>query len=466
MLSPIQSALRLVSGAGDIKITKDGNVLLHEMQIQHPTASLIARVATAQDDITGDGTTSVVVIISELLRQAELLITEGLHPRLVTEGFDLAREKCIEILDQCKVYVSPEMPEKDTLLAVAGTSLRTKVHPDLAALLTESTVDAVLAIRQPNEPLDLHRIEIMEMQHKTDMDTTLTAEERQNLVKSEREFIDKRVQCIIDLKRKVCDEAVGQGDTKPGFVLINQKGIDPISLDALAREGILGLRRAKRRNMERLALACGGYAVNSVNDLTPDCLGYAGLVYEYILGEEKFTFVEDCKDAQSVTLLIKGPNKHTITQIKDALKDGLRAIKNTLEDGCVVPGAGAFEIVAHRALKKYEETVKGRARLGVRAFADALLIIPKVLANNSGHDRQETIVRLLEEAALVEARKAPPKEMVGLDLATGEVIQPAQQGILDNYNVKKQMIGSAAVIATNLLLVDEIMRAGLSSLKG
>ncbi|VDN12084.1 unnamed protein product [Dibothriocephalus latus] len=510
-LGPKGTMKMLVSGAGDIKITKDGNVLLHEMQIQHPTASLIARVATAQDDITGDGTTSVVVLISELLRQAELLITEGLHPRLVTEGFDLAREKCLEVLDQCKVYISAEMSERDILLAVASTSLRTKVHPDLAALLTESTVDAVLAIRQPDEPLDLHRIEIMEMQHKTDMDTNLvrglvldhggrhpdmpkrvtnayilicnvsleyekteinsgffykTAEERESLVKSEREFIDKRVQCIIDLKRKVCDEAVGQGDTKPGFVLINQKGIDPISLDALAREGILGLRRAKRRNMERLALACGGYAVNSVNDLTPDCLGYAGLVYEYILGEEKFTFVEDCKDAQSVTLLIKGPNKHTISQIKDALKDGLRAIKNTIEDGCVVPGAGAFEIVAHRALKKYEETVKGRARLGVRAFADALLIIPKVLANNSGHDRQETIVRLIEEAALVEARKAPPKEMVGLDLATGEVIQPAQLGIFDNYNVKKQIVGSAAVIATNLLLVDEIMRAGLSSLKG
>lgn len=91
------------------------------------------------------------------------------------------------------------------------------------------------------------------------------------------------MQAIIELKRKVCDEAAGKGDSKPGFVVMNQKGIDPISLDALAREGILALRRAKRRNMERLALACGGYAVNSLNDLTPDCLGHAGLVYEYTL---------------------------------------------------------------------------------------------------------------------------------------------------------------------------------------
>lgn len=113
--------------------------------------------------------------------------------------------------------------------------------------------------------------------------------------------------------------------------------------------------------------------------------------------------------------------------------------------GCVVPGAGAFEIVAHRSLKKFEEGVKGRARLGVQAFADSLLIIPKVLATNSGHDPQETIVKLVEEAAQVEKRKGTAKHMVGIDLATGEVMEPAEAGILDNYNVKKQMIGSAYV---------------------
>lgn len=130
-------------------------------------------MATSQDDITGDGTTSVVILIAELLKQAELLISEGLHPRLVTEGFDLAREKCMEILNECRIEVASDMPEREILLAVAGTSLRTKLHPDLANHLVEPVVDAVLAIKQPDEGLDLHRIEIMEMQHKIDMDTTL-----------------------------------------------------------------------------------------------------------------------------------------------------------------------------------------------------------------------------------------------------------------------------------------------------
>merc|ERR1719282_1355639 len=199
-----------------------------------------------------------------------------------------------------------------------------------------------------------------------------SAEDREKLVVAERKFIEDRVQKIIELKRKVCTKENGKT-----FVVINQKGIDPFSLDALAKEGILGLRRAKRRNMERLALACGGQAMNSVDDLSPECLGEAGLVYEHVLGENKFTFVEECKNPTSVTILMKGPNKHTLNQIKDAVRDGLRAVKNALEDGSVVPGAGAFEVSAAHALLQHKGEVKGRAKLGVQAFADALLVIPK-----------------------------------------------------------------------------------------
>lgn len=494
-LGPKGTMKMLVSGAGDIKLTKDGNVLLHEMQIQHPTASLIARVATAQDDVTGDGTTSNVLIIGELLKQADLYIAEGLHPRLITEGFELARNKALEVLEEVKVK---REIDRDTLIQVARTSLRTKVHQELADLLTEHVVDAVLAIQRPKEVIDLHMVELMEMQHKTDMDSSLvrglvldhgarhpemkkrvenafiltcnvsleyektevnsgffykSAQEREKLVEAERAFIDERVRKIIAFKKQVCE-----GNNK-NFVVINQKGVDPFSLDMLAKEGIVALRRAKRRNMERLSLACGGMAVNSVDDLTPDVLGEAGLVYETVLGENKYTFIEDCKNPQSVTILIKGPNAHTITQIKDAIHDGLRAVKNAIEDGCVLPGAGAFEIAAYQELMKYKDQVKGRARLGVQAFAEALLIIVKVLAQNSGLDPQEAIVKLQQEYM----GTAPA---VGLDIKTGEAIVPLDVGILDNYRVKRQLLHSSTVIATNLLLVDEIMRAGMSSLKG
>lgn len=205
-----------------------------------------------------------------------------------------------------------------------------------------------------------------------------TAEEREMMVKAEREFIDRRVRKIIELKKKVCD------GTDKTFIVINQKGIDPQSLDMLAEEGIVGLRRAKRRNMERLTLACGGEQMNSVDDLTEDCLGYAGHIYEHVLGEQKFTFMEDVKNPKSVSILIKGPNKHTLTQVKDAVNDGLRAVKNAIDDNCVVPGAGAVEMAIYTHLRSILKDVKGKARLGVEAYADAILVIPKTLAKNSG----------------------------------------------------------------------------------
>merc|ERR1711966_113405 len=167
------------------------------------------------------------------------------------------------------------------------------------------------------------------------------AEQRDKLVESERKFTDDKVKAIIAFKRTVCTE-----ENKKSFVIINQKGIDPPSLDMLAKEGIIALRRAKRRNMERVTLSCGGVALNSVDDMTEADLGYADTVYEQVLGDDKFTFIEGAKNPKSVTILIKGPNDHTIAQIKDAVRDGLRSAANTLTDRCVVPGAGAFEIAA------------------------------------------------------------------------------------------------------------------------
>ena len=499
-LGPKGTMKMLVSGGGDIKITKDGNVLLHEMQIQHPTASLIARASTAQDQITGDGTTSNVLLIGELLKQAEYYVSDGLHPRVATEGMELAKVKSLEILDSMRVRIGTE---RHMLINVARTSLRTKVKQDLADLLTEVVVDAVLAIKREDQDIDLHMIEIMEMMHQTELDTKLiyglvmdhggrhpemprrieqayvltcnvsmeyekseinasfvykSSEEREKLVKAERKFTDDKVQKIIDLKKFVCSGP----NSERGFLLLNQKGIDPLSLEMLSRENILGLRRVKRRNMERLTLACGGDAMNSVDDeqLTPDCLGYAGVVYQHTLGEDTYTFVEDVKNPASVTILIKGPNKHSITQIKDAINDGLRAVLNAIEDECLIPGAGAFEIAAHAAITSSEfmNTIKGKAKLGARAFAEALLITPKCLAQNAGLDPQDIIVKLQEEYATL---KIP----VGLDINSGDAHIPTDAGIVDNYRVKRQFIQSGTAIASNLLLVDEVMRAGMSSLK-
>uniref|UniRef100_A0AC35U051 T-complex protein 1 subunit zeta n=1 Tax=Rhabditophanes sp. KR3021 TaxID=114890 RepID=A0AC35U051_9BILA len=494
-LGPTGTLKMLVSGSGEVKLTKDGNTLLHEMQIQHPTASLIAKTCTAQHDICGDGITSTVLLIGELLKQAERWVGDGVHPRLISEGFERAKFMALLFLETFK---ENQQITRDLLIEVARGALRTKLRKNSADHLTECIVDAFMAIKDSEsltEP-DLHMIEIMEMLHenetdsrfikglvldhggrhpdmpknvknafiltanvslefeKTEVNSSLfykTAEEREKLLQCERDYITERVLKIIALKNEVCKE----GEDK-GFVIINQKGIDPPCLDLLAKNGILALRRAKRRNMERLQLACGGEAINSIEDLSPSVLGFAGNVYEHVLGEDKFTFIEDCRDPKSVTLLLKGPNRHSIIQQKDAIRNGLRAINNVYLDKSVVPGAGAFEVAAHCHLMEMAETVKGRERLGIQAFAESLLVIPKTLAVNAGHDGVKSVIALVDER-----RKS--KAVVGVNLDNGKPFMPA--GIWDNYIVKYNALHACADIASNLLLVDEVVRAGLTNLK-
>merc|ERR1712228_602490 len=325
-----------------------------------------------------------------------------------------ARDETIRYLDEAKIpiaaFKSKDAVEnkedknsdidRELLCSVARTSLRTKLNEELADHLTDIVVDAVLTVRNVNHEnadsaIDLHMIEIMIMAHKSEFDTKLvrglvldhgarhpnmakrsencyiltaniglewektevnssffwsSAEQREKLVAAERKHVNDKVQAIIALKRKVC------GDTpNSSFVVVNQQGIDPISLDLLQKEGIIGIRRAKKRNMERIPLACGGYAVNSPQDLVPECLGRAGLVYEHVLGEDKFTFIEDVKNTFSCTILIRGPNRHSINQIKDAIRDGLSAVKNTINDQNVILGAVVLKlwlILICRSLKK------------------------------------------------------------------------------------------------------------------
>jgi len=490
-LGPKGTLKMLVGGAGDIRLTKDGNVLLREMQIQNPTAVMIARTAVAQDDITGDGTTSMVLLIGELLKRAEGFLNEGVHPRVIVDGFDVAKRAAVAFLDTVKKPI--DTSDREQLLCVAGSSLKTKVKEAMAEQLAAIVTDAVLSVRQPDEPLDLHMVEVMHMRHKIGSETRLvrglvldhgarhpdmkkrvedcfiltcnisfeydkseiqsgfmysSADQREKLVEAERKWTDDRVAQVIALKKKVCGD-----DPDKGFVVINQKGIDPISLDAFQKAGIVALRRAKKRNMERLVLACGGVAVNTCEELCPEVLGWAGLVEEHILGEEKYTFVEQVKNPKSSTILIKGQNDHTIAQIKDAVRDGLRAVKNVLDDNHVVPGAGALEVALHHHLTtETAKTVEGRKKLGVQAFAEAMLIIPKILAENSGHDVQESLIAVQEqhEKGL----------MVGFDVFSGEPLDPMTAGIYDNTLVKRQILNSAPVVASQLLLVDEVIRAG------
>lgn len=356
------------------------------------------------------------------MRQAERYLGEGVHPRILVDGMEIAKTECLRFLETFKL--SKEI-DRDLLIEVARTSLNTKIVPELANPLTEIIVDAVTTITKDGR-IDLHMIELMHMQHKmstesrlikglvldhggrqSDLPTRLencyimclnvsleyektevhsgffwsNADQREKLIASERAFTDDKVHQIVEFKKKLCD------GTDKNFVIINQKGIDPPSLEILARAGIVGIRRAKKRNGERIPLACGGKMLNSIDDITEADLGFAKVVYEQTLGEDKYTFIEGVENPFSCTILIKGPNDYSIAQTRDAIRDGLRAVSNTIQDKCILPGAGSFEIAAAEHLNEFaRKQVSGKVKLGVHAFAEALLVVPRTLAQNSGFD--------------------------------------------------------------------------------
>ncbi|AJU59413.1 chaperonin-containing T-complex subunit CCT6 [Saccharomyces cerevisiae] len=506
-LGPKGTLKMLVDGAGNIKLTKDGKVLLTEMQIQSPTAVLIARAAAAQDEITGDGTTTVVCLVGELLRQAHRFIQEGVHPRIITDGFEIARKESMKFLDEFKISKTNLSNDREFLLQVARSSLLTKVDADLTEVLTPIVTDAVLSVYDAQaDNLDLHMVEIMQMQHLSPKDTTFikglvldhggrhpdmptrvknayvlilnvsleyektevnsgffysSADQRDKLAASERKFVDAKLKKIIDLKNEVCGM-----DPDKGFVIINQKGIDPMSLDVFAKHNILALRRAKRRNMERLQLVTGGEAQNSVEDLSPQILGFSGLVYQETIGEEKFTYVTENTDPKSCTILIKGSTHYALAQTKDAVRDGLRAVANVLKDKNIVPGAGAFYIALSRYLRSANMNklgAKGKTKTGIEAFAEALLVIPKTLVKNSGFDPLDVLAMVEDE--LDDAQDSDETRYVGVDLNIGDSCDPTIEGIWDSYRVLRNAITGATGIASNLLLCDELLRAGRSTLK-
>jgi len=310
---------------------------------------MIGRAATAQDDIVGDGTNGNVLFIGELMRQAERYLAEGVHPRIIVDGIEIAKTETLKFLEDFKI--KKDEITKELLMEVANKSLMTKVHPNIANPLTEIVVDAVQAITQVDKPIDLHMIEIMHIMHKMSTESKLikglvldhgarnddgpidmkncyilclnvsleyektevhsgffwsNSDQREKLIASERSFTDEKVQQIIDFKKKLCD------GTDKNFIVVNQKGIDPPSLEMFTRAGIVGIRRAKKRNYERIPLACGGRALNSTDDLNEADLGYAGHVWDMQLGDDKWTFIEEVKHTGSVTILIKGPNDYSI----------------------------------------------------------------------------------------------------------------------------------------------------------
>lgn len=464
----------LVDGLGDIVVTNDGVTILKEMDIEHPAAKMLVEVAKTQEDEVGDGTTTAVIIAGELLKKSESLLDQDIHPTIIAMGYRQAAEKAQEILDDIAI----DSVDEETLIKVAMTAMTGKGTEAAREPLAKLIVDAVQKVAEDGA-VDTDNIKIEKKDGAVVEDSTLVEgvivdkervhpgmpsevkdakialvnsplEVKETEVDAEIRITDPaQMQAFIEQEEKMVKDMVDKVAESGANVLFAQKGIDDLAQHYLSKAGILAVRRVKKSDIEKLARATGANVVTNLEDLTADDLGEAGIVEERKVSGEEMIFVEECSVAKSVTLFVRGSTKHIVDEIVRAIEDAIGVVAATVEDDKVVAGGGAPEIAMAKKLKDYADSINGREQLAVNAFAEALEIVPKTLAENAGLDSIDSLVDL---------RAAHENSAVmGLDVFTGKVADMKEAGVIEPKRVKKQAIQSASEAAEMILRIDDVI---------
>ncbi|MBI3034710.1 TCP-1/cpn60 chaperonin family protein [Candidatus Woesearchaeota archaeon] len=471
----------IVDSSGDITITNDGVTILEEMQIEHPSAKMIVEVAKTQEDEVGDGTTTAVVLAGELLKNAEELLDQDVHPAVLARGFRLAAIKANEILEN----ISEPISEKDEkmLRQIAMTAMTGKGAETAKEKLSEITVKAVKEVMDKennNVAIDKDNIKL-EKKHGGRVDETelvqgiVLDKERAHasmpisvknakilLLDSALEIKDTtttakikikaplQMQTFLEQEEKMLKGMAEKISNSGANVVFCQKGIDDIVQHFLAKKGIYAATRVKESDMKALTRATGASIVSNLDSVTEKDLGKAGLVEEARIGDDNLTFVRECKNPKSVTVLIKGSTEHVVDEIQRAMEDAIGDVSAALKDGKVVAGAGSTEAELARQLRKFSESLSGREQLAAEAFAKAVEVIPRTLAENAGLDPIDVLTDL-------RAAHDKKQKWAGIDVFTGRVIDAWQKGIIEPLKIKTQAVSSASEVAIMILRIDDVV---------
>ena len=474
----------LVDSFGDVTITSDGRTVLDEMDIQHPAAKMMVEVAKTQDAEVGDGTTTAVITAGELLGKAEDLIEKNVHPTVIIDGYRKAADKALETLE--KIAISVGSTDKTFIEKVAMTSMASKLVAESKEYLAKIASSAILQVAEKVE--DGFKVDIDDIKVEKKAGEALTDTKLINGVVLDKEVVHsgmpKRVEkakialldSAIEIEKTEFDakiniespeqmdaflkqeenmikEMVEKLAAKGANVILCQKGIDDMAQHFLSRKNILAVRRIKKSDMEKLAKATGGKVITSLDDMTKKDLGYAQLVEERKIGDDKMTFVEGCKNPRAVTILIRGGTERIVDEAERSLHDALCVARDVVEEPKIVAGGGAPEMEVAKALKEYAETLPGREQLAVMCFAEALEAIPTTLAENAGLDPIDIISEL-------RARHEKGEVWAGVDVHAGKVKNMKEVGVFEPIVVKKQIIKSCTEAASMLLKIDDIIASG------
>ncbi len=474
----------LIDSLGDITITNDGATILKEIDVEHPAAKMMIEIAKTQDDMVGDGTTTAVVLASELLKKAEELLSQNIHPIILVAGYRKAALKAMEIIAQSAVPIAVD--DQKMMMKVALTSMGSKAVGGAKEHFAEIAIEAVKQVTEKHADkiiADIDNIQLVKKTGKSLIETQLIRgiivdkeivnpgmprkkenakialldmaleTEKTEITAEIRIHEPNQMKAFLDQEDRSLKEMVTKIKASGADIVFCQKGIDDMVQHYLSQEGIIAARRVKESDMEKLARATGGRISSNLNELKTSDLGFAGLVEERKIGDDKMIFVEKCKDPHSVAILIRAGLERMVDEAERVIIDALSVISDVTENNKIVAGGGAIEIEIAKGLRNYSTKVGGRQQLAIEAFADAVEVIPRTLAENGGLEPIDI---------LIELRQVHDKEdgkYMGINVFTGKLQNSIENGVVEPIVVKEQAIKSAAESAAMILRVDDIITA-------
>ena len=474
----------LVDSFGDITVTNDGATILKEMDVAHPAAKMVIEVAKTVDSEVGDGTTTSAVLTGDLLKQAETLLDQKIHPTTIISGYRKATQKALEVIDQVAETVDPaDKDYKKILIDVAKTSMSSKFVAGSKDALAKIVVEAILSVvkdlpqgeeldvenipRQKQEGMPVDRTELVKglvldkeivhagMPKRVDGAKIALIEAALEVTKTE---FDAKIsisdpssmQGFLDGEERMLKSMVDKIVAAGANVVIAQKGIDDVVQHYLAKEGILAVRRIKKSDVERVHKTTGAAIISKIQNLTAADLGTAKLVEQRDVGDDKMVFIEGTPKSSVVTILVRGGTDHIVDEVDRALNDALYVVRDVVIHPYVTYGGGALAAEISKQLRNYAATLEGREQYAVNAFADAVESLPNTLAENAGLDPIDVIVNL---------RKAHTEGNVfhGINIDKGYVDDMKKARVVEASIVNKQIVMSAAEAAQMILKIDDVI---------
>lgn len=504
----------MVDDIGDVTISNDGATILSLLDVEHPAGKILVDLAHQQDKEVGDGTTSVVLIAAELLRRANELMKNRIHPTVIITGYRLALREAVKYMQE-NISTKVDQLGRESLVNIAKTSMSSKIIGSDADFFANMVVDAMQSVRSVNPSRQnevkypVKAVNILKAHGKSATESMLIKGYALNCTVASQAMKTR----ITDAKIAVLDMNLQKERMKLGVqitvedpqqlekirereagivldrvkmilaaganVVLTTKGIDDMCLKAFVEKGAMAVRRCKKEDLRRIAKATGATLVSTLSDLNgdekfePSFLGHAEEVVQERISDDECILVKGTKSFSSASIILRGSNDYQLDEMERSVHDSLSAVKRTLESGAVVPGGGAVETALHMWLEEYALTIASREQLAVGEFSQSLLVVPKTLAVNAALDSSELTAQLRIRHALSQRvqegdANVPEKEKdiarkrsyrtYGLNLKDGKVADMVKLGVLEPSMSKIRQLKSAVEACVSIMRIDTMIR--------